>query len=662
MKIPKKNELKEKIQKLYKFIFDNPKEKWKPFWKKQYFLLLVIILLFTSYIIYNILTKEEQKVDEVKKITKQYEFQLPISKFQDFITNNSWNILKITQPENNFFSYLEVVIDVRQWTINWITLTDTWSISKDDTTKIIKFYKNVNQDWKDINVDFNNNIFKEKLGVWFYDSNLYIKKNLATFSNLINIIFTILILRIILFSFWRMWNLWGGISVKRMLLKWDKNDWSAFDEIGGIVSQKNELYEIVENFKNWKKFEAEWIRKIRWIMFFWPSWVGKTMIAKAIANDSWIDFFSITAGDFRNAFIWQSAKNVKNNIQFVKAFIKKHKKDLGILFIDEIDSVLKKRWSSHSEDSTVVNAFLAEMDGIEWHSNIIIIGASNYYPEELDSAAMSRFDKKLYFNLPSLEERIDIINKLFLSYKKNDIKDRIDIDNIDVRSLAQKMVWASWRDIDNVINEARRKAASKDIKLTNDLLHEEYAIFRIWPNQKGITMNEDEKRLTAYHELWHAYIWKLAGKNPETITIIPRWPALWITWILETKDKYSYNSSDMINEIRYLLWGRMAEKLFLGDVWTWASNDYMRVNKIAVDYFIKYDFAYNQDRIWIIAEKTSDLSGENRKLLDELVRKIITEQEQYVFEKLKEYTVNIEKSFILLMEKEIIHNEDIYIS
>lgn len=638
---------------------DSDNDEKKPFWKKDWFIVALIALSITWYYYFSSNTKQDN-TDESKKIERKYDYQIPVQSFEKFANDNSWSIIKITQPENTFVSYFEVVVDDSKSKIVWIELSDTWSTSDKKSLKNVKVYKNINQEWKDVNVDFNK--YSDKIGIWFYDSSEDTKKTLDLVGSWMNIFFTLLFIVVLAISFGRMsWVMWS-VDIKKISFK-KSADWSsAFDEIGGIQAQKEELNEVVQNLRDWKKFDEEGVRKMRGIMFFWPSWVGKTMIAKAIARDWGIDFFSVTWGDFRSAYLGQSAKNVKKSIKYVKDFVAKHKKDLWILFIDEIDTVLKKRNTWHSEDSTVVNAFLAEMDGIEGHSNVLIIGASNYSPEELDSAAMSRFDKKLYFNLPTLDERVDIINKLLAYYKKSDAKDRIDMDSIDVNSLAQKMVGASGRDIDNVINEARRKSVSKDIKITNELLHEEYAIFRIGPNHGGIVMDEEEKSGTAYHELWHAYVAKFVWKNPETTTIIPRWPALGITWILETKDKFSYSEEDMLNEIRYLLWGRMAEKHFIWHVGTGASNDYMRANKLAVDYFIKYDFSYDGERLGVIAESLDKLSATNRTKIDDLTKRIIMEQEAYVLsEILQKHEDNIRKSYKLLMEKETIHKDDIYL-
>lgn len=355
---------------------------------------------------------------------------------------------------------------------------------------------------------------------------------------------------------------------------------------------------------------------------------------------------------------------MKKTIDLVKKFTAKHKNKLGILFIDEIDTLLQSRKNNrtaHSEDASVVNTFLSEMDSIEGTSNVIIIGASNFSPNELDEAAMSRFDKKIFFNLPSLDERKDIISKI-VDNQPDAKKKYLDSKNFSIENFAKKIPGGSGRDIETILNEAVRKAISKNSVVDDSAIHNEIANLALGAENKSLIIPEERKRVVAFHELGHAYIGKWNGKIAETVTMIPRGPTLGTAWILEKDDNVLKTKADLENEIQELCAGRMAENIFCNTETTGASNDYERIKKIAFDYFLVYNFDYNGSRLYTLEKDVMKIPQTTLEKIHALAAQLIAEQENKVREVLTLEAENIRASFELLMTKETIGHDEIFIT
>lgn len=629
------------------------------------FLLICFIYFITLHDYFSTAVK-----DPLEFAKEQYDFQIHVKDYNTFYETNSGSIVKVWQPAISSNDFLGILMDTKDKTEIATGIWDQkFKVDPNKKIKVILVYKNINEKWTDFQVDFSKD---GKWGFGIFNED-YIKETAKTSAGMITTVLYVIFMWIMIFFFVRMakgQSLWGMkmediVKVKRNIPDWK----SAFDLIWGIESQKEELKQIVKDINDWEKFKKAWVRNVRGLLFFGPPGVGKTMIARAIAIDANIEFFSVNAASMRSAFYGQSAKNVKKTIDTVKSFTEKHKNKLWILFIDEIDSLLKSRtkkmWT-HWEDESIVNTFLSEMDSIEGGSNVIIIGATNYSPTDLDEAAMSRFDKKLFFNLPNLEERKDIIAKIINNYKNPEGKEIISTNNISVDNFARKMPGGSGRDIETIINEAIRKAISKDTVVTDEIIHNEIASLAIWPENKSHIIPEELFNVITYHELWHAYIWKRNGKIAETVTVIPRWPSLGTAWLLDKKDNVLKRKQEILNDIQELVAWRQAERIFCNTETTWASNDYERAKRIALAYLLVYNFDYpvsenETNRFYAATQQIDSLPQEMQKEVHETAAKIIADQEKIVYDILLEHKEDIEKSFLLLKDKETIGHDDIYI-
>lgn len=596
---------------------------------------------------------------------EHYDFQIHANQYNDFYNANSGSIIRVWQPITSGSEFVGIVMDTK-----WVeTVPDgRWGEFKVKWGKELKnvlVFKNVNEKWEDFSIDFSKD-GKNGLGILDED---YLKDTWQQAASSLVSLFSILFMSVMLFYFLKMINgQWPGNMKMEDIVKVRRSIWpgkSAFDLIWGINSQKEELRQIVKDINNWNKFKEAWVRNVRGMLFFWPPGVGKTMIARAIAIDANIEFFSVNAASMRSAFYWQSAKNVKKTIDMVKKFTSNHKNNLWILFIDEIDTLLKSRKNNqiwgHGEDDSIVNTFLSEMDSIEGWSNVIIIGATNFQPSDLDEAAMSRFDKKMFFNLPNLEERKDIIHKIIDNYENPKGKEIISTKNISVDNFARKMPGGSGRDIETIVNEAIRKSISLDRPVDDQIIHNEIATLALWPENKSYIIPEDRFEAIVYHELGHAYIGKRNGKIAETVTIIPRWPSLGTAWLLEKDDNVLKTQDEILHDIQELVAGRQSEKIFCNIESTGASNDYERAKALALAYVSVYNFEYKGERVYAATQNIDKLPERKQEEIHDIAKKIISDQEEIVYNVLIKHRESIHKSFELLKERETIGNEDIYI-
>lgn len=639
----------------------------KDFWKHIKLLIGIFVLTIVFVPIIAPIFDAQTKTPE-EYVKQEYDFQLHASQYAKFYEKNADKIIKIGNPyssEGN--NLLKLVLNTKDTEKIFYgdKEDDFFEVKNNAEIKTLIVFKNVNEKWEQFELP----IPAEKSGAGFFNED-YKKETTISAASKIGGLVYVLFLGLFIWFIVRSVNGagFGGLGeikpdevlkIKKKLKEWQ----SAFDLIGGIEAQKAELRQIVEDINNWDKFEEAGVRNLRGMLFFGPPGVGKTMIARAIAIDANIEFFSVNASSLRSSFVGQSAKNVKRTIDMVKKFTQKHRNKLGILFIDEIDTLLqsRKKQSFHGEDASVVNTFLSEMDSIEGTSNVIIIGATNFLPQELDEAAMSRFDKKIFFNLPTLTERIDIITKIVDNYHQKEGFKILDKKNFSIENFARKMPGGSGRDIETIINESVRKAISKSVLVTDRIIHGEIANLVLGPENKSLIIPEDRFALIAYHELGHAYIGKWNGKIAETVTMIPRGPTLGTTWLLEKDDNVLKSKEELINEIQGLCAGRIAENVFCNTETTGASNDYERIKKIAMDYFLVYNFDYNGYRPYTLEKKVENIPASILEELHEKTAQLISDQEAEVKKVLVMHTEAVQKSFKLLIEKETIGHDEIYI-
>lgn len=454
------------------------------------------------------------------------------------------------------------------------------------------------------------------------------------------------------------WTGWLPFNIKIGSLKNKSEVKTKFSDVAWMDESKEELIEIVDFLKNPEKYKKAWARVPKWVLLYWPPGGGKTLLARAVAGEANVPFFSASGSEFMEMLVGMGAAKVR------ELFTKAKAASPAIIFIDEIDAIGKKRWGGntggHQEQEQTLNQILTEMDGFDKDTKIIVIAATNR-PDTLDPALMrsGRFDRKVLVGRPTLEERI-LIAKYHLWNKKYD-------ETVNVDAFARRTSGFVWADIENIINEAALKAAKEwREKITNNDL--EYGLEKLvmWPEKKIKSIKEKEKHIITYHELWHAVTaYFLPEADPvEKISIVSRGMALWVTWMMPTEDRYLYSKAKFNDEMISLLGWRAAEEIFFGkdNITTWASNDFEKVATIANDMVMKYGM---DEEIGHVMYKNNDdnsfykpYSEKTAELIDSKVKYLIETAYQKAKVILMEHKELIEKMAILLLEKEYISREE----
>ena len=356
----------------------------------------------------------------------------------------------------------------------------------------------------------------------------------------------------------------------------------TFDDVAGAEEEKHELKEIVDFLKAPKKFTELGARIPKGVLLVGPPGTGKTLLAKAVAGEAGVPFFSISGSDFVEMFVGVGASRVRD--LFAEA-----KKNLPcIIFIDEIDAVGRHRGAGlgggHDEREQTLNQLLVEMDGFGANEGIIIIAATNR-PDILDPALLrpGRFDRQVTVDIPDAGEREAIL--------KVHAKGKPFGEDVDLKDIAKATTGFTGADLENLLNESAILAArNKQNKISKENLDEALIKVIAGPEKANRIRNEKAKRLTAFHEAGHALIAKLLpSQDPvHQISIIPRGRAGGFTMSLPKEDKFFDSRQDMMDDIVCLLGGRVAEKLELDDISTGASNDMQRATAIARNMVTKY--------------------------------------------------------------------------
>ena len=479
-------------------------------------------------------------------------------------------------------------------------------------------------------------------------------------EQILPLIFFIFIL-VLAFRFF--WPKGGGgfpFGAKAGILRTNTDVKTKFKDVAGMEEVKQELIEIVDFLKHPKKYQEVGAKIPKWVLLYWPPGSGKTLLARAVAGEASVPFFSASGSEFMEMLVGMGAAKVRDLFKKAKAA------SPSIIFIDEIDSIGKKRWGGytggHQEQEQTLNQILTEMDGFETDTNVIVVAATNR-PDTLDSALLrsGRFDRKVMVGRPTLAER-----ELILKLHAENIKMAKDVD---MESLARRTSGFVGADLANIINEAALKVAKENRKqLTMDDF--EYALEKIvmGPEKKNKSLREKERRIVTYHELGHAVsaYYSPHADPVEKISIVSRGMALGVTWMMPTEDSYLYSKAKFLDEMVTLLGGRAAEEIFFGkdEVTTGASNDFEKVTKIAYDMIMKYGMDeelgtliyYDRDKEQYLpfkpfSEKTSELIDKKAKeLVDTAYKKALTI--------LKKNKMLIEKMAIFLLEKEYISKEE----
>jgi cell division protease FtsH len=364
-----------------------------------------------------------------------------------------------------------------------------------------------------------------------------------------------------------------GKSRARLLTEDKKKE--TFADVAGIEEAKEEVVEIIDFLKDPQKFQKLGGRIPKGVLIVGPPGTGKTLLAKAIAGEAGVPFFSISGSDFVEMFVGVGASRVRDLFEQGK----KHAP--CIIFIDEIDAVGRLRGAGlgggHDEREQTLNQLLVEMDGFDTTEGVILIAATNR-PDVLDPALLrpGRFDRQVIVNRPDVRGRAEILK---VHTKKVPVNEDVDLEQI-----ARGTPGFSGADLENLVNEAALWAARLD-KKTVELLDFENAKDKVLMGveRKSMVLSEDEKRITAFHEAGHALMAKLLpGTDPvHKVTIIPRGRAMGMTMQLPIDDRHSYTKEFLYNTLSILFGGRVAEELILKNVTTGAGNDLERATDLA---------------------------------------------------------------------------------
>jgi len=422
-----------------------------------------------------------------------------------------------------------------------------------------------------------------------------------------------------------------GFGKSKAILYGDDKKKVVFDDIAGNDSAKQDLEEVVDFLKHPKKYEALGAKIPKGVLLVGSPGTGKTMLARAVAGEANVPFFSISGSEFVEMFVGVGASRVRD------LFAKAKKNSPAIIFIDEIDAVGRRRGSGmgggHDEREQTLNQILVEMDGFETGTNVIVLAATNRQ-DVLDPALLrpGRFDRRTNIMLPERRDREAILK---VHFKTKPVDETVKID-----ALAAKTAGSSGADLANIANEAAIIAARRNgKKISNADLTEAFEKVAIGPERKTKVMNEEEKRMTAYHEAGHAIVGHiLPDSDPvHKVTIIPRGGTGGVTWFLPPEDR-SYTSIIEFKDIlARALGGRVAEKVIYGEnrVTTGAGSDLRKATEIARDMIIEQgmgtklrDQVFHEDNGGMVFDKMTH----ERPYSDDTAREIDAEVAELIKE------------------------------
>jgi cell division protease FtsH len=438
-----------------------------------------------------------------------------------------------------------------------------------------------------------------------------------------------------------------------------------FDDVAGVEEAKQELVEIIDFLKSPAKFAELGGRIPKGVLLVGPPGTGKTMLAKAVAGESGVPFFSLSGSDFVEMFVGLGAARVRD------LFVQAKEKAPCIIFIDELDSMGKARGAGynggHDEREQTLNQLLSEMDGFDAKAGVILMGATNR-PEILDPALLrpGRFDRHVVVDRPDKMGRIAIL-KVHMKGIKVD-------ESVHVERVAGMTPGMAGADLANLVNEAALLAVRRG-KKTVGMSEFEEAVERVVAGleKKNRVINEKEREIVAYHEMGHAIVaLSLPGTDPvHKISIIPRGvAALGYTMQVPSQDRFLLSKTELLNRVASLLGGRAAEEIVFGDVSTGAHNDISRATDIARSMVKEYGMSEKLGQVCLTTEERgkflegpsargNDYSEETSRAIDAEIRSIITTQYETAVSILRQRGEVLKKGARILLEKEKIEREEL---
>ena len=438
----------------------------------------------------------------------------------------------------------------------------------------------------------------------------------------------------------------------------------TFKDVAGAEEAKEELEEIKEFLKSPEKFNKLGAKIPKGVLLVGPPGTGKTLLAKAVAGESNVPFFSISGSDFVEMFVGVGASRVRD------LFKKAKESSPAIIFIDEIDAVGRMRGAGlgggHDEREQTLNQLLVEMDGFEANQGVILMAATNR-PDVLDPALLrpGRFDRQVIVDRPDLKGRTQIL--------KVHAADKPIAKNVSLETIAKQTPGFTGADLANLLNEAALLAARKSKKTISNL-DIENSIDRVLagPEKKSQILTEEEKLIIAYHETGHALVgWALPNADPiHKVTIIPRGRALGYTQALPDSDKYLTSKAELKDRLAMLMGGRVAEELIFADPTTGASNDIEKATEIARRMVMEFGmseklgpmlYGKGTNEVFLGRDygRQQDYSDEVASSIDEEVKSLLSDAHIIAGKILGKFKKQMEDMVKVLMEKETIDREEV---
>ena len=450
---------------------------------------------------------------------------------------------------------------------------------------------------------------------------------------------------------------------KARLMNEEKNK-TTFKDVAGVDEAKEELHEIIEFLKEPQKFNKLGGKIPKGVLLVGPPGTGKTLLAKAIAGEANVPFFSISGSDFVEMFVGVGASRVR------VLFEQGKKNSPCIIFIDEIDAVGRHRGAGlgggHDEREQTLNQLLVEMDGFENNEGVILIAATNR-PDVLDPALLrpGRFDRQVMVDRPDVKGREGVLKVHTATVPLT--------DNVDLKTIARGTPGFTGADLANLVNEAALLAARDDKKsVGNDDFESAKDKVLMGVERRSMVISEKEKKTTAYHEAGHALVaLKLPGTDPlHKVTIIPRGRALGVTMQLPEDEKHTYPKNYLYNNLAIFMGGRVAEEICLGQMTTGAGNDIERATEMARKMVCEWGmsekmgpltYGTKEEQVFLGKDfsQQKNFSDQTAKLIDQEVKTLVMGGYEKAYEIITEHRDLLEKMALALLDKETLGASEI---
>jgi len=439
---------------------------------------------------------------------------------------------------------------------------------------------------------------------------------------------------------------------------------TRFKDVAGVAEAKEELVEVVDFLKAPKKYLDIGAKIPKGVLLVGSPGTGKTLLARAVAGEAGVPFFSISGSEFVEMFVGVGASRVRD------LFVRAKRNAPCIIFIDEIDAVGRQRGGAgfgggHDEREQTLNQILTEMDGFEQGTNVIVMAATNR-PDVLDSALLrpGRFDRHVYLDKPDIDAREEIL----AVHARN----KPLAKGIDLHAIARQTVGMTGADLESVMNEAAIFAAKRNRKsIVQQDIVDALEKVSIGPERKSRKLSQKEKEITAYHELGHAIVGHLCKESDKLhkVSIVSRGSALGVTWFLPEEDQYTTSRTKFLDEICGLLGGRAAEKLIFNDISTGASNDIERASQIARNMAMRYGMdeglglvAYGESNgmtaTGVDPHLARNYSEESARKIDDFVKTTLDTQYARAMDMLKTHEDKLRSITVVLLKEETLSAEE----